>query len=275
MNLNQLNTLYKGFKDFLCTLFLRRSLIYEMAKRDVISQFSGSFIGYAWALLNPMAMIFILWLVFSVGLKVAPQNNVPFVIWLTAAIAIWNTFVEVINSSTSVLITNSHLVKKVLFPLSILPVVKLISALLTHIIFISLLLVLIIVHKMPFSLCWFQAIYYFFAMSVLAIGIGWLTSAINVFARDTAQAVNIFITFGFYLTPIIWDLQIMPQRLKFFFKLNPLYYIIQGYRESFIYFVPFWHHWQLTIYFWALTLLILCIGAIVFLKLRPHFADLL
>jgi len=273
--LYQLKCLFKGFIDFFVILFQRRSLILDMAKRDIAAQYSGSLLGFFWTFINPLAMISILWLVFSVGFKAAPQKNVPFVVWLTAAIAIWNTFSEAINGSTATLVNNAHLVKKVLFPLSILPVVKLVGSFITHFVFLLVLVVLIICYGMPFSFFWFQALYYFLAMSVLAVGISWITSSINVFARDTGQIVNVALMFGFYCTPIFWDLQIMPERLRFFFKLNPMLYIVQGYRDSFIYFVPFWHDWQLTLYFWCATFLIFLVGAVVFLRLRPHFADVL
>lgn len=246
-----------------------------MAKRDIAVQYTGSFLGVIWTFANPLALIFILWLVFSIGFKAAPQGNVPFVVWLAAAIAIWNTFSEVINTSTGALVNNPHLVKKVLFPLSILPVVKLVSCLITHLIFLLVVISLILCHGLPFNLLWLQVFYYFFAMSVLALGVAWLTSSINVFARDTGQIVNVALTFGFYLSPIIWDLQIMPKQLQFFFKLNPMFYIVQGYRDSFLYFVPFWHHWQLTLYFWCATFVIFLLGSVVFLRLRPHFADIL
>jgi len=254
---------------------VRRELILEMAKRDISAQYTGSFLGLIWAFVNPLAMIFILWLVFSIGFKAAPQGNVPFVVWLAAAIAIWNTFSEAVSSSTSALVNNSHLVKKVLFPLSILPLVKIVGSFVTHLVFLLVLVLLIICYGLPFSLFWFQALYYFLAMSVLALGVSWLTSSINVFARDTGQIVNVMLTFGFYLTPIIWDLHIMPERLRFLLKLNPMFYIVQGYRDSFLYSVPFWHHWQLTLYFWSATSIIFVIGAVIFLRLRPHFADVL
>jgi len=273
--LRYLTTLLKGFIDFFSIVYRRRSLIYEMAKRDIATQYMGSMLGLFWAFINPLTMIFILWLVFSVGFKAAPHNNVPFVVWLTAAISIWNTFSETINGSTAALVNNVHLVKKVLFPLSILPVIKLVGSFITHFIFLAVLIILIICYGMPFNILWFQAFYYFLAMSVLALGISWITSSVNVFARDTSQIVNVALLFGFYCTPIFWDLQIMPENLRIFFKLNPMFYIVQGYRDSFIYFVPFWHHWQLTLYFWCATFVIFLVGAVVFLRLRPHFADVL
>ena len=107
------------------------------------------------------------------------------------------------------------------------------------------------------------------------MGISWLVSALNVFFRDVGEFVGVIVQIGFWATPIFWDLKIMPQHLHSIIELNPLCYIIQGYRESFIYFIPFWHHPNQTLYFWSFGLVSLIIGAIVFKKLKPHFADAL
>ena len=271
----KITLLFTGFYNFLRTLIERRDLIIEMAKRDISTQHVGSMLGFFWTFVNPLVMIFILWLVFSIGFKAAPKDNVPFVVWLTAGMAIWNTFAEAINGSTGVIIGNAHLVKKVVFPLSILPVVKLVGSFITHVIFMALLITLIVLHGLPFSPYWFQFLYYFTAMSVLALGLSWITSSVNIFARDTSQIVAVVLQIGFWSTPIFWDLGIMPEKVRFLLKLNPMFYIVQGYRESFIYFVPFWHHWQMTLYFWGITLFVFALGATIFLRLRPHFADVL
>ncbi|HET6514624.1 MAG TPA: ABC transporter permease [Thermodesulfovibrionales bacterium] len=247
----------------------------EMAKRDIASQHIGSLLGFFWTFINPLIMIFILWFVFSIGFKTMPRDNVPFVVWLTAGMCIWNTFVEVINGSTSVISNNPHLVKKIVFPLSILPVVKLVASFVTHVIFLVFLILLIIFQGMPFSLYWLQAFYYFGAMSVLALGLGWITSSINIFTKDISQVVSVILQIGFWGTPIFWDLSIMPDKYQFFVKLNPMFYIVRGYRESFLYGVPFWYNWQMTLYFWGVTGLIFILGALIFLRLRPHFADVL
>ncbi len=246
-----------------------------MAKRDIATQHVGSMLGFFWTFVNPMIYIFILWFVFSVGFKTAPKGDVPFVVWLTAAMAIWNTFSETINGATGVIVGNAHLVKKVVFPLSILPVVKLVGSFITHTVFLAVLVALILFNKMPFSLYWLQIFYYFGAMSILALGLGWLTSSINIFARDTGPIVNVTLQIVFWATPIFWDLSIMPQKVQVLLKLNPMFYIVQGYRESFIYFVPFWHHWQMTLYFWGVAFFVVALGAVIFLRLRPHFADVL
>jgi len=79
----------------------------------------------------------------------------------------------------------------------------------------------------------------------------------------------------FWMTPIFWNIDMLPVRFRFFLKLNPLFYIVQGYRESFIYKVPFWTHPYYALYFWGLSLIIFILGVLVFKRLRPHFADVL
>jgi len=271
----KLSYLLRGFAEFLLTIVRRRFLIFEMAKRDIATEHVGSMLGFFWTFVNPLITIFILWLVFSVGFKAAPKGGVPFVVWLTAAMAIWNTFSEIIMGSTGSIISNSHLVKKVVFPLSILPVVKLAGSFVTHAVFLVILIVMIALYRMPVSIYWLQFLYYFVAMSVLALGLSWISSSVNIFARDTAQIVNVILQFGFWGTPIFWDLRMMPPKVQFLLKLNPMFYIVQGYRESFIYFVPFWHHWQMTLYYWGITFFVFALGAVIFLRLRPHFADVL
>ena len=128
---------------------------------------------------------------------------------------------------------------------------------------------------MPFSLYYFQFIYYLICLSVLALGLGWAVSALNPFLRDIAQIVGVILQIGFWATPIFWDIHIMPAKVQMIFKLNPMFYIVQGYRDSFIYFQPFWMHPLQTFYFWIIALMILFGGALIFKKLKPQFADVL
>lgn len=273
--IEKIKELFTGFVNFLLTLYRRRFLILEMAKRDIAEQHVGSMLGFFWTFINPLITIFIFWFIFSVKFKSAPKGNVPFVVWLTAAMAIWNTFAEIINGSTNVIIQNTHLVQKVVFPLSILPVVKLVGSFITHFVFLFVLICLIILYGMPLNIYWAQALYYFVAMGVLALGISWITSSVNIFARDTGQIVNVVLQFAFWFTPIFWDTDTLAPKIQFLFKLNPMFYIVQGYRESFLYFVPFWHHPVMTFYFWGIAGFMFILGGLIFLRLRPHFADVL
>ncbi len=261
--------------EFLSVILDQRRLIRELAIREVINQYIGSFLGIVWTFIQPAVMIFVFWFVFSVGFKSRPMNNVPFVVWLTAGMAPWFAFSDIVMGSAGVVVANAHLIKKTIFHSQILPVVKLLSSYVTHVVFIFVLLVLILFQRMPFSFYYFQFFYYLLCMSVLALGIAWIVSALQPFIRDIVPLVGIIIQVGFWATPIFWDITIMPARIQTLLKINPMFYIVQGYRDSFIYFVPFWHRPWLTLYFWVIALLIFLTGAAVFRKLKPQFADVL
>jgi lipopolysaccharide transport system permease protein/teichoic acid transport system permease protein len=125
------------------------------------------------------------------------------------------------------------------------------------------------------SLYWLQALYYLVAVLFLVLGLSWLLSSLGVFVKDIAHVIAIFLRFGFWLTPIFWNIDMIPERFQIYLKINPIFYIVQGYRESFIYKVPFWEHPVYAVYFWGLSCVILVLGILVFRRLRPHFADVL
>lgn len=259
----------------LAEIINQKPLIASLAKREIATQYAGSLLGILWAFIHPLTMILVFWFIFSVGFRVKPLNDVPFVVWLTAGMAPWFYFAGIINGSASVVVGHANLVKKTLFPSEILPVVKIISHLVTHGFFALLLLFLIVVHGLEISIYYFQACYYLVCLWVLSLGISWAISAINVFIRDVTHLVAVVIQVGFWATPIFWDINMMPPNVQIILKLNPVYYIVQGYRDSFITFIPFWHHPYQTVYFWTFSLLVLVVGARIFMKMKPQFADVL
>ena len=260
---------------FFKEIFRRKFQIAELTRRDFKQRYAGSFLGLLWVFLEPLAFILILWFVFSLGFKANPSQDVPFVAYLFVGLIVYNFFVDAVSASTSVIRSYAYLVTKVNFSLSILPIVKIISALILHVVFILLVLVVLIFNDIVPSLFWFQTLYYLFAYIAFILGLGWLLSAFGAFIRDMAQIVGIFLRFAFWVTPIFWNITMLPEKYRVYLNINPLVYIVQGYRESMIYNVPFWHHPYSTTYFWAVTFLLLLLGSLVFKKLMPHFADVL
>lgn len=266
----------KIIKNFILSIFHNRELIISLSKREVAAQYRGSLLGFVWTIITPLIMITIFWFIFSVGFKSQPMNDVPFVIWLTAGLSIWSFFSESIQSSTEVLIHNAQLIKKTLFQPQILPIVKILSSLFNHFIFLSILILLIVIQGLPISFYFLQSIYYLFCTAVLAISISWITSSLTVFIRDISKITAIILQVGFWATPIFWDIGIMDsEKIQQILKLNPMFYIVQGYRDSFIYSTPISAHIEETIIFWSITLILLIFGGFLFNKLKPHFADVL
>lgn len=260
---------------FFKSIIKQRRLIISMAKRDVKSQYVGSTLGLVWTFIHPLVLIFVFWVVFSVGFKSIPASNVPFVVWLTAGMTCWFAFADMLSGSTNAVVWHSNLIKKTIFPSQILPVIKIVSSLVAHAIFVLILMGLLFLQDQPFSFFYFQSLYYLFSLLVLVIGVSWLTSALNVFVRDISQAVALGLQVGFWATPIFWDITIMPQKVQTVLKLNPMFYIVQGYRDSFLNFIPFWDHPFLTLYFWGVAISLFILGAVVFNRLQPQFSDVL
>ncbi len=259
-------------------LVTERKLIWSLARNDFKTKFAGSYLGIVWALVQPIVTVLVYWFVFQVGLRqTGSYNGCPFILWMLAGLIPWFYFQEAMIGGTNVLMEYSYLVKKVVFKIEILPMVKAISALFIHCFFVCVAVVLYICYgKFP-GIYGIQVIYYSFCMFLLVLGICCITSAIAVFFRDLLQIVNIALQVGVWATPIMWNLNDLglPKWLEVLFQLNPMYYIVYGYRDALIQKVWFWERPALTLYFWGFTILMLVVGTKVFKRLRVHFADVL
>lgn len=261
--------------NFLKSIIQNRSLLWSLTKNDFNQRYLGSFLGIAWAFIQPVVTVLIFWFVFQVGFKAQPVDDFPFILWLIAGIFPWFFFSEALSSGTNSILENSYLVKKIVFRVSLLPVIKLISALVIHLFFIFLMYAMFLFYGFSFEIYWLQVIYYLFSALILLLGLSWFTSSIVVFLKDVGQLVSMMIQFGFWLTPIFWSLRMIPDKYHWIIEINPLVYIIEGYRNSMIYHTWFWENMSSTLYFWAITGVIFIFGGLTFKKLRPHFADVL
>lgn len=257
-------------------LYHNRKLIFQLAKNDFKTKYAGSYLGIIWAFIQPIVTVLVYWFVFT-KLRSGAVRNVPFVLWLVAGLVPWFFFQDGLNNGTNALIEYSYLVKKVVFKISILPIVKVTSALFVHLFFIAVMLLLYTAYGFYPDIYALQIIYYTFCMFVMVLGVTYLTSAIVVFFRDLTQVINIVLQVGVWMTPIMWNFADMNISgiLASIFKLNPMYYIVFGYRDALIEKVWFWEHPWLTLYFWAFTAVVFFIGAKLFKRLKVHFADVL
>lgn len=261
--------------NFLKAIFQNRVLLWSLTKNDFKQRYLGNFLGIMWAFIQPTVMILIFWFVFQVGFKSQPVGDVPFILWLLAGMIPWFFFAEGLSSGTSSIVTNNFLVKKVVFRVSLLPIVSLMSALVIHLFFIFFMMAMFLYYGYSPELYWLQIPYYLFAMTVLLLGLSWLTSSAVVFFKDIGQFVAMIIQFGFWLTPIFWSMKMVPERYQWIIELNPMVYIIKGYRDSMINHQWFWQDLNMILYFWLVTGLMFILGGLTFKRLRPHFADVL
>lgn len=266
---------FREFIYFIRDLYTQRQLILDLAKNDFKVKYAGSYFGITWAFVQPIITILIFWFVFEVGFKSQPISKVPFILWLICGMIPWFFFSESWGSATNCLHEYSYLVKKVIFRVSILPIVKIVSALFIHMFFICFLFLMFLLYGFPLQVINIQVVYYLFSTIMLVVALSWFTSGLAVFFRDTVPAMSIIIQFGFWLTPIFWNYEVLPEGYLKFFKLNPMFYIVQGYRDTFIDYVWFWHRYNQTAYFWCLTAILFVLGALFFRRVRPHLSDVL
>lgn len=258
----------------------KRKLIMSLAVADFRKRFVGSYFGVAWMFVQPIVTILIYFLVFQIAFPTEPPVNEPYIVWFVPGIIPWFFFIEALNHATNCLFEYSYLVKKVVFKVSVLPMVKIISCMFVHGIFVGIMVVVYLAYgKMP-SLYWLQAFYYTFCLFALLIGLSFITSSITVLFRDMAQIVSIGLQFGIWATPIMWHPQMPRFQVKldpyiWILKINPMYYVVQGYRDSFVGKVGFWEKPGDALYFWVFTAIVFVIGLKLFKKLKPHFADVL
>ena len=258
-------------------LYQNRKLVLSLAKNDFKTKYAGSYLGIVWAFIQPIVTILVYWFVFSVGLKAGTVSYYTFVLYLVSGIVPWFFFQDALNGGTNALIEYNYLVKKVVFKISILPIVKIISALFVHVFFVVFALILCACYGYTPSLYTLQIIYYSICTFLLVLGLVYATSAIVIFFRDLTQIISIFLQVGVWLTPIMWDINMLsshPWLIKLF-KLNPMYYVVTGYRDSMLGHVGIWNHASWTIYFWVVTILLFGLGSVIFKRLKPHFADVL
>jgi ABC-type polysaccharide/polyol phosphate export permease len=266
----------KELSSFIIGLISSRKLLITLSKNDFKEQYLGSYLGIIWAVIRPSLFITVLWLVFSMGFKAQPiDDGTPFILWLLCGMIPWFFFAEGMNKGMGAITSNAFLVKKVAFRVSILPLVNIISASYIHIVFMGIVLSIFLMHGYTPTIYWLQIPYFIILTVLLLLGFAWMTSAIRVFVKDIGEVIGIIIQFGFWLTPIFWSIKIIPQQYQFIIKLNPMFYIIDGYRNALINQKWFWEDMALTTYYLGFTVFILITGAMVFKRLRPHFGDVL
>lgn len=259
----------------------KRRLIGDLAKADFRKRFVGSYFGVVWMFVQPIVTVLIYYFVFGIGFRSGnPVEGVPYVLWLVPGIVPWFYFSEVLNAGTNCLQEYSYLVKKVVFRVEILPIIKILSCLIVHAIFIVIMAGLFLCFGRLPRISWIQVAYYTFSVTMLAMAMVYFTSAIQVFFKDMAQIVSICLQFGMWLIPIMWQEQQFADRAYYpllckIVKLNPMYYVVSGFRESMILGNGFWKKPRQTMYFWAITICICLVGLKVFKRLRPHFSDVL
>lgn len=260
------------------SVWQHRQLISQMTRREVIGRYRGSVMGLAWSFLNPVLMLLVYTFVFSVVFKAkwgmgGEENEVAFAVVLFVGMIVHGLFAECINRAPSLILGNVNYVKKVIFPLEILPVIVLSSALFHALISMVVLLFAILI--LGSGITWTALLFplIIFPLLLASLGMAWFLAALGVYVRDIAQITGMATTVLMFLSPVFYPLSALPVKYQIWLQLNPLTFVIEESRKVLVYGQsPNVIGWL--VYTMA-SILIAWIGFAWFQKTRKGFADVL
>ncbi len=264
-------------KKMLASLWRHRELIIAMTKREVLGRYRGSAMGLLWSFFNPMFMLVIYTFVFSVVFNArwagGGGSKTEFALVLFSGLIVFNLFAECITRAPGLVLSNVNYVKKVVFPLEILPVVALLSALFHSAVslFIWLLAYLILFGNPHPTVLYLPLIV--LPLTLFIMGLSWTLASLGVYLRDVGQFIGLITTALMFLSPIFYPATAFPEAYRHLLFLNPMTLVIEQTRGV-LYFGTLPNFGMLAMY-WAATSLIAWLGFVWFQKTRKGFADVL
>lgn len=258
------------------TISGNRSLLSSMVRRDILARYRGSFGDVLWTVLNPLLLIGTYFVVFGVFLqsKFGPDNSrTGFVLYLLAGILPWLAFSEAVGRSPHVMLEHRNFIKKLVFPVEILPVTQTISALITEGFALAIFIVALVIVRgsMPPTALFLPVL--LIPQLMFTLGIAWFLSALGVFLRDLSQIISFLLTLWFWLTPICYPETTIQGGFARILTKNPIYTLVRGYRATLLEGSPPEFHslWKL----WLVSGVVFVLGYAWFHKLRKSFADVI
>ena len=251
-----------------------RGLILSLAKSDFKGKYAGSVFGIIWAFIQPVITVMIYVVIFGSGLKMTPSNTeYPFLLYLIAGIVPWFFFVDAWQNASNCLVEYSYLVKKMVFKIQILPVVKVVASLFVHLFLVVIAFVIFIIAGRIPGITMIQVFYYMFCEICLVLSLSYVTASVTPYFKDMTQLINVVTQLGMWLTPIMWDDGFWPEWVMNIFRLNPMYYVVTGYRDCYMHGGWITDHIGTTLYFWAFVLIMSLISGKIFREMKDYFAD--
>jgi lipopolysaccharide transport system permease protein len=261
------------------SLWSHRQLIVQMTRREVVGRYKGSAMGLTWSFFNPVFMLVVYTFVFSEIFKSrwggvgADDSKTQFAVLLFVGMIVLSLFSEVLNRAPTLIVANANYVKKVVFPIEILPVIAMGAALFHSLISLGVLLVAFVLFNgyLQWTVIFLPLV--FLPLVVLTTGLAWMLASLGVFLRDVGQTIGIITTVLMFLSPVFYPVTAVPERFRPFIMANPLTFIIEQAREVLI-----WGHlpnWLGLSAYTVAAVAVTWLGYFWFQKTRKGFADVL
>ncbi|SLL07891.1 Probable O-antigen/lipopolysaccharide transport integral membrane protein ABC transporter RfbD [Mycobacteroides abscessus subsp. abscessus] len=252
------------------------NLIFSLSFSEIKSKYFMHYLGFTWQIISPLIQILIYWFVFGLGFRGGSNvGEYPYFIWLIVGLIPWFFINPTMTKGSNSINLRLSLITKLKFPMSIIPTITIISNSFNFIIMLGILIIILHVYGINPGIYYLQLPYYLICMYVFLYAFTLLFSTLTTIVRDIQALLQTTMKMLFYITPILWEINNIPNKYKPIVQLNPINYIINGFRDTFLYQNWFTHDLKYTLYFWFLTLTMLYIGSIIHLKHKKNFADYL
>lgn len=263
--------------EMLVSLWKNRDLILVSTKRDIKALYQGSFFGLLWVFLTPLFMLAVFTFVFSVIFQArwggGSGSKTEFALLLFAGLIIFNLFAECITRAPGLVLANTNYVKKIVFPLEILPIICLLTGLFRASIgFLVWLIFYLIFFGAPFLTVFYLPLL-LIPFSLILLGLSWSLASLGVYLRDISQLIGVITTTIMFLSPIFYPVEAFPRDYQIFLHLNPITFVVEQTRN-----VLFWGQapdFVRTVLYWIVSLIVSWLGFVWFQKTRKGFSDVL
>lgn len=254
-----------------------RQQIMKLAKSDIIKTYRGSALGWSWAIIKPVVTIFVYWFAFEIGLRAGKSvNGYPFFLWLIAGVVPWFYMGDMITGGTDAIRKYKFLVNKMKFPIATIPTFVSIAKYLVNIILLVIVGVIFACFGFAPDIYYLQILFYILLSFIFFTSWGLFASMLAAISKDFANLVKSFITAVFWLSGIMWNPDtIKAEWLKKVLMVNPVTYLVNGFRNCFINKVWFWEQPKRLAYFLIITLIMIILALWAYRKLRKEIPDVL
>jgi len=267
------------FSALFRNIYHYRYLLIQMTKREISYRYRGSILGFVWSFLNPLLMLAVYTFVFSVVFKArwgsgaGVESRLDFAIILFAGLIVFNLFAEIINRAPSLILGNVNYVKKVIFPLEILPLISIGAVLFHSLVSFIVLLTAELIFKgyIPFTIIYIPVI--LLPLLIIGLGMSWFLAALTVYIRDTVHVTNIFVTVLMFVSAVFFPISALPEKYQVIIRLNPVAAIVEESRNALIFGQA--PNWSLVSVMFVIGLFVAVGGYWWFQKMRKGFADVL
>lgn len=250
--------------------------IYCIAKYELLADMRDSKFGLFWNFASPAIQVITYWLVFGIGLDRKGYNGIPYMPWVIVGFSAWWFIQPCITQGCSAVFSKKDVITKMKFPISILPATVCVKEFFNHLCMLVIVFLVLLLFGYYPSAYWLNLIYYAFCAFMFVESLSLVTSVLTMIWRDVKKLIVSLMRMLLYLSPVLWPAAFSKiPIMSFIMKLNPVYYIVTGYRDALFFQRNFWEHPAMTLYFWGVVIVLLILGSSLMYHFKRKMVDMI